>query len=227
VQVVNHVRQDLRPLLTTAVRKTSGMVYSSVYLLDKPLAAVKWLLKTADKAEAQVAAAANPAGQCPASSSTCQPAGQSRATSGVPASSAAAGTPASSTAPPDAAASTAAGAPASSAAGRSPLLSTALQELAPELLRISEVPMDVAMELVGRGFKPSYEQMVIAARAHVAGIEVWPKVCDIIGIPTGLPLAAQLVCSHYEPPQVSAAGLQLPTMCGTSLGLLLSSIQFV
>jgi hypothetical protein len=210
VQVINHVRQDLRPLLMTAVRKTSGMVYSSSYLLNKPLAAVKWLLKTAEKAAAQAAAAAavNSAGQVPASSSKGRPASQRRATSSSPASSAAAGTPTNITAPLDAAASTAAGVPASSAAGRSALsaaLQPLLQDLAPELLRIPGVPLDIAMELVPRGFKPSYEQMVMAARAQIAGIEVWPKACDIICISTGLPLEAQLVCSHSEPPQVSAA----------------------
>jgi hypothetical protein len=47
-QVIIYVRHDLRFLLPAAVRKTSDLGRSYSYLLAKPLAAVKWLLKTAE-----------------------------------------------------------------------------------------------------------------------------------------------------------------------------------
>jgi hypothetical protein len=73
-----------------------------------------------------------------------------------------------------------------------------LQDKLPELLCIPELPLEAVLQFVRRGVKPSCPQLVDAARARVAGVEVWRHVSVVIGEHTGLPLAEDLVCSHLR-----------------------------
>jgi hypothetical protein len=175
-QVLNYVYQDLKFLLPAAVRKTSNIhrAYSYLQLAQAPqLVAVKWLLRTAEAAEAQAAAAAGPAALRPASSSKGGSASNGHTANSSPAATA---------------------------------VQAMLQDMLPELMSVPDALEDVALEFVRRGVKPSCQQLVDAARACVAGVEVWShamRACAVPGMPTELPLAVELVCSQQELSEVS------------------------
>jgi hypothetical protein len=65
-----------------------------------------------------------------------------------------------------------------------------LQELLPELLFTPQLPLQVVLLFVRRDIKPTYQQLVDAARARVMGVEMWAQLIRS----ECLPGAAYLAC---------------------------------
>jgi hypothetical protein len=78
---------------------------------------------------------------------------------------------------------------------------TTAANLTSQLLNLPAVPLDCAMQMVLAGLRVTCPQLLAAANSMVAGLEVWVRAQQQLGIQTDIPAAAVSVC--YGIPGVS------------------------
>ncbi|KAF8064598.1 rnaseh2b [Scenedesmus sp. PABB004] len=78
------------------------------------------------------------------------------------------------------------------ASSRAPLPAAAVDAL----VLVPNVPPDVVTALLLAGARPSFDQLVRAARCRVAGLEAWVARAVQLKLRTGLPPLAESVCAH-------------------------------
>jgi hypothetical protein len=67
-----------------------------------------------------------------------------------------------------------------------------------QLLDVPAVPLDCAKQLVSAGVRISYAELLAAANAMVAGVEVWVQAQQQLGIASDIPAAAVAICSGHD-----------------------------
>jgi hypothetical protein len=78
--------------------------------------------------------------------------------------------------------------------GLAPAAVAAAASLGQRLFSIPDVPRDIAKQLVSAGVRITYAQLLAAANAMVAGVEVWVQAQQQLSIHTDIPAAATAIC---------------------------------
>jgi hypothetical protein len=74
-------------------------------------------------------------------------------------------------------------------------------------VRVPDISLDWAMELVAAGVRIAWEQLLAAANSMVAGVEVWVQTQQQHRVTGDIPLAAVTLCCRKARNWVSAGGL--------------------
>jgi hypothetical protein len=97
--------------------------------------------------------------------------------------------------------------------GRLPCKRQVLQFMMPTLLRIPDIPQTLVELLVQSGAVPSQHELLSAVEAGVPGLEVWPRTCMALGVPTGMSPFVKSIWCNTAPLVRPVLGISIHSLC--------------